>query len=96
MTIEYDMISCWLSQNSEQNCCQEYEESISSDKNMKKFNLVAKIDDEYILKLIELWGNYPVPRIKEEFISFGRWKYEEIKNLFNPKVFFAKAALLQQ
>ena len=60
-----------LSQNSEQNCCQEYEEFIlSDDKKMKKFNLVAKIDGESISRLIQIWGNYPFPRIKEEFISF--------------------------
>ena len=61
-----------LSQNSEQSCCREYEEFISSgDKNMKKFNLVAKIDEESISRLIKRWGSYPVPRIKEEFISLG-------------------------
>ena len=44
-----------LSQNSEQNCCQEYEEFISpDDKNMKKFNLVAKIDEESISRLMKI------------------------------------------
>ena len=50
-----------LSQNSEQNCCQEYEDFISSDdKNMKKFNLVAKIDEESFSMLMKIWGSYLV------------------------------------
>ena len=61
-----------LSQNSEQNYCREYEEYISSDdKNMKKFNIVAKIDEKSISRLMEIWGSYLVPRIEEEFISFS-------------------------
>ena len=61
-----------LSQNSEQNYCREYEEYISSDdKNMKKFNIVAKIDEKSISRMIKIWGNYPVRRKKEEFISLG-------------------------